>query len=551
MDDPQAVGQRLLAPVREPELRVAVCGGQPRAVHGSLRHLPVRRGMDFEHVRAVREVLGSNRANVLRGRLLGPCQHPLVVRRIGREHFVPSEDVRLPAETADPLGSADEPRLAIHLGPRELLAHGPALDKPGEFLVERRLDRCQVPTGLRRALEHHLAPDLLRADVGAGAGRDLVLVHEALVESRALARRQHVGGDIQQHRFPRAPLGHVPDLHHPGLRHAVLDRLALLARPPGDPGAVPRDGRASGNAAEVMLDEVAGLSGRDVARDGDDRVRGSVVGAKPLMHVIEGGGVQILHLADHGPRVGVAVGVGVLGDQVVRDRVGLVLPLALLVLHDPALLVQLGLVHGTQHVAHAVGLHPQGQVQGGPGHVLKVVRAVLVGGAVEVRRADALHGLEVVVVEVLRAVEHQVLEQVREARLARLLVLRADVIPDVHRDDRRLVVLVDDQGEAVVENELLVRDVDLRDQGARKQAHKARNRQQMHRDELQVHCEFHGTQTGGRDNPATRLPLPGGAGDGREAAQIQVCHASARPRRVKAMCRPCGATRPAWDRSMA
>src|SRR3546814_4971306 len=43
-------------------------------------------------------------------------------------------------------------------------------------------------------------------------------------------------------------------------------------------------------------------------------------------------------------------------------------------------------------------------------------------------------------VVVLAALEHQVLEQVCEAGAAGLLVLAADVVPDVDRDDRRLAV---------------------------------------------------------------------------------------------------------------
>ncbi len=135
--------------------------------------------------------------------------------------------------------------------------------------------------------------------------------------------------------------------------------------------------------------------------------------------------------------------------------------LAQLVLDDAALLVELGLGDGALEVAHAVRLHPQDEVEGRDRDVLEVVGPVLVGRAVEVGRADLLHGLEVVVVVVLAAVEHQVLEEVGEAGLAGLLVLRADVVPDVEGDDGRLVVLVDDQGQAVVEDEFLVGDVDL------------------------------------------------------------------------------------------
>jgi hypothetical protein len=48
-----------------------------------------------------------------------------------------------------------------------------------------------------------------------------------------------------------------------------------------------------------------------------------------------------------------------------------------------------------------------------------------------------------------------------EARLSGLLVLGADVIPQVDRHDGRFVILMHDHGQSVVENELLVRDIDV------------------------------------------------------------------------------------------
>ena len=98
--------------------------------------------------------------------------------------------------------------------------------------------------------------------------------------------------------------------------------------------------------------------------------------------------------------------------------VGLVLALALLVLHDPALLVEPRLSDRAEEVTHPVRLQPQREVDGRRGHVLEVVGAVVAGRAVLLGGADPVEGLEVVVVEVLAAVEHQVLEQVREAGLA-------------------------------------------------------------------------------------------------------------------------------------
>ena len=149
--------------------------------------------------------------------------------------------------------------------------------------------------------------------------------------------------------------------------------------------------------------------------------------------------------------------------QLVPDlAVGLVLALALLVLDHAALLVERLLVDRAEQVAHAVGLHPQRHVERGGRHVLEVVGAVGVGGAVLVGGADQLERLEELALVVLRAVEHQVLEQVREAGAAGRLVLAADVVPEVDRHDRRLAVGVHDHAQAVGQRELLVRDVDGR-----------------------------------------------------------------------------------------
>ena len=57
------------------------------------------------------------------------------------------------------------------------------------------------------------------------------------------------------------------------------------------------------------------------------------------------------------------------------------------------------------------------------------------------------------------------LEQVRESGAAGALVLRADVVPDVHRHDGRLMILVHQQREAVLQHEALVRDDDRRRRG--------------------------------------------------------------------------------------
>ena len=109
---------------------------------------------------------------------------------------------------------------------------------------------------------------------------------------------------------------------------------------------------------------------------------------------------------------------------------------------------------------HPVRFHPERDVERRRRHVLEIIGAVFVRRAVLVGRADALEGLEVVIVEMLAAVEHQVLEQMREAGPAGPLVLGAHVIPDVHGHDRRLVVLVHQQRQAVFQDEPLIGDRD-------------------------------------------------------------------------------------------
>jgi hypothetical protein len=101
--------------------------------------------------------------------------------------------------------------------------------------------------------------------------------------------------------------------------------------------------------------------------------------------------------------------------------------------------------------SHAVGLQPERQRELVRRHRLVVVGAVEPGGAVE-RAAGPLHELEVLVgLDVRGALEEHVLEQVREAGASLALVRRADVVPQVHRDDRRGVILREHDQQAVGE----------------------------------------------------------------------------------------------------
>ena len=185
-----------------------------------------------------------------------------------------------------------------------------------------------------------------------------------------------------------------------------------------------------------------------------DRVGRRVVPVVEGLHVLEGGGVQVGHRTDRGMAVGVLGGVGEVEQRFEGLAVGhVVVALALLLLDDVALVVQVGLVD--LEVLHALGLEPQRQFQGAGVDGLEVVGPVEAGGGVRgaaggldrgqvLARLDAGPG----------ALEHQVLEQVREAGASLHLVTRTDLVPEVHRHARRDRVGVDDQTQPIVESVL-------------------------------------------------------------------------------------------------
>ena len=136
---------------------------------------------------------------------------------------------------------------------------------------------------------------------------------------------------------------------------------------------------------------------------------------------------------------------------------------ALLVLDDLALVVEVLLAERVEQGRHPVGLEPEGQLELVRRQRLEVVRPVEPGRAVH-RPAGGLDERDVLGLrDVARTLEHDVLEEVREAGLAGDLVLGADVVPEVDRDDRSEVVLGHDHAQAVVES--LVAEGDLGDGG--------------------------------------------------------------------------------------
>ena len=173
-----------------------------------------------------------------------------------------------------------------------------------------------------------------------------------------------------------------------------------------------------------------------------------------LAHVGDRRGVEVGHASDH--LIAIRMDLErVLIDQFGEAAVRLVLDaLPALFLHHAALAHEVLFVDVQRR--HAIGFEPQHQRQILRRHRFPEHRRVFgrVGVALAADRRD--HRAVRVARHVLAALEHHVLEQVREAGASGLLVLRADVIPELQMDDRRRVILVEDHRQAVRQHRVRV-----------------------------------------------------------------------------------------------
>ena len=203
------------------------------------------------------------------------------------------------------------------------------------------------------------------------------------------------------------------------------------------------------HAAEILLHELLGLRRLEVA---DQRQRGvlrDVERRVEIADVLDRRGLQVGHAADRRMLVRVHLE-GIVVDDLVQLPVRLVVdPHPALFLHHLAFVGE-GRFTDAQR-GHAIRFEPQRQREILRRHRLPEHRFVVgrVGVGLAADRGNergVRFGLDV-----LRALEHHVLEEMREPRASRPLVLRTDVVPERHMNDRRRVILREDHGQAVVE----------------------------------------------------------------------------------------------------
>ncbi len=237
-------------------------------------------------------------------------------------------------------------------------------------------------------------------------------------------------------------------------RHGVRHDLAVLGaeRVGGWRHSELGQRRRRRNRAEESLHGLDDGRLVHVAGHGQDRVVRPVPGPEERGHVIEAGRVQVLHRADRRVVVGMLRREDRRHELLVERAVRpVVVALALLVLDHLALVVEVLLVERVEQRRHPVRLEPEADLDLVRRHRLEVVGAVEVGARV-VDPAGPLHDGHVLgLPDVARALEHEVLEQVREAGLAGLLVLGADRVPEVDGHDRREPIGRHDQAQPVLE----------------------------------------------------------------------------------------------------
>ena len=168
------------------------------------------------------------------------------------------------------------------------------------------------------------------------------------------------------------------------------------------------------------------------------------------------GGVEVLDAADHAAPVGMAqvrLGAHLLEEAAVRRGED---PLPVLLLHHGALGKEVGLVD--LEVQQPLGLGPEQRLEMVRGHHRLVGGDVLAGRGVVLAAHVFGEAVELLALHVLRALEHHVLEEVREARLAFGIVGAADVVPDLDADRGAGVALDREHREAVAELALAIVD---------------------------------------------------------------------------------------------
>ena len=433
-------------------LRCAECGlrqGQLRLALGDHRD---------QHGRSVDQIALEDTSDV--GRRDGEVPLELVLETVGmsEEGVVLGQSACLGRDGFQP---AQEIGFVAVLDALQVFGIDPGLGQRLEQLVLGLGQRVEAVPGRGAQSDREGARELRAAVIRRDRARERAFDRQGTVQHGRLVRRQdaseHVqccfvgvfGSDGRPGRGQLRQLDAVLD--HDALRAIQRDR-ARLGR---------FDFGTAGDRTKPLRDQRPDLLEVDVSADGERGVVRPVPAAEEALDVFQARRREVFVRADGQPAVRVVGRIERSCDRAAHPSVRTVLVvLPALVLHDVALSVELLLVDRGQQEAHAVGFQPQPELELVGRQRFEVVRAVRVSRAVE-RTSGFADELEVLLVaDVLRALEHDVFEQMREARAAGFFTSTAHVVHDENGDDRIRMVFVDDDLQAVVELEALEGDVD-------------------------------------------------------------------------------------------
>ena len=341
--------------------------------------------------------------------------------------------------------------------------------EPRDLTLQRRLALIHALAARDDRIGDEVARRLLGVEERRRRLRQLVAIDEALVQPRALTRRQDRLKHRQRGRVRVAVGGHVIADKHGGKR-----RVGFVYRPRHRPGAGRLgDGNARdrsvrlGDRSEIPVDPAVELDGIEVSRHDQDRVVGPVVGRVECAHVVDRSGLEVVQAADSRPRVGMYA----VGQLRIIDGVELAVwagecALTQLLLDHVALGRER---HGLDHQArHAVRLREQQPLEVVRGYYLEIVGVIVARGGVVVAADILRQPIDLFGDEVARRLEHQMLEHVREAGLALGIVLGPDIVPDLHRHVRCRRVANGEHAQAVRQRALGIGDRLHRRRGRRR-----------------------------------------------------------------------------------
>ena len=336
-----------------------------------------------------------------------------------------------------------------------------------ELLVDRLLELLGGVPRTRGRIDLELRAEHQRLLIRVDVLRDLLLVHQLLIQPARAAAAENLRGDI------RLGIARLEDVRRQP-RHVDARQLDAIGDdlPPfhRDLRCLHVDRRHRGAAlqrTEILLDELLRLRGIEVADDGDARVVRRVVAPEELARIGQTRRLNVRMRSDDGGVVGMRLRIEQVDQLLFRVSVRTVLHRLAPLVADHILLVgELLRIDRVEEIPHAIRFDPERQLEPVGGNRLEVVRPVVVRRAVDVGRARRFEHLEVRVLRrVLRPLEHQVFEQMCEARASLHFVGRADVIPEIHRDNRQPVILAEDDLEPVRKRVLL--ELNLRHVGRR------------------------------------------------------------------------------------